>query len=128
MKKGTHHQNSIRAISSWLCLLFILLSSNRSALAAQPTLGDLDGDGQITVLDVVRLVNHIMGTTPLPSDKIIFADVNQDGAVNKSDLDLIAYIVAREIPAPGLPLNQFRETSPAAGEANVSVDRETVLR
>src|SRR2546425_8372114 len=37
-------------------------------------LGDLDGDGRATVLDLVRVINHLNETVPLPPDLQLVAD------------------------------------------------------
>jgi hypothetical protein len=51
--------------------------------------GDANGDGQINVLDVVTMVNYILGNSPEP---FVFenADVNGDGMVNV--LDVVATV------------------------------------
>jgi len=48
--------------------------------------GDLDGDGRATVLDLVRLINHLNGTVPLHPDLLLVADVNQDTVVDNADV------------------------------------------
>lgn len=47
--------------------------------------GDLDGDGQRTIVDVSRLYAHTMQTLPLDSETLACADVNGDGAVDIGD-------------------------------------------
>ena len=49
-------------------------------------IGDLNGDGIVNVVDVVALVNHIMGTTQLTGDALLRADLNGDGIVNVVDI------------------------------------------
>ncbi|MBR5650752.1 MAG: dockerin type I repeat-containing protein, partial [Bacteroidales bacterium] len=51
--------------------------------------GDANGDGTVSALDVVIIVNYIFGTTP---EEFVFenADINEDGVVNA--LDLVAII------------------------------------
>jgi len=66
-------------------------------------LGDFDGDGVATVLDIVRLANHLNGTAPLPPDLLLFADVNQDGIVDSRDVTAIAQAVLALTPLPDLP-------------------------
>ncbi len=121
---------------SWLLVLLLSLGV-RSALPAIPTLlGDLNNDGQVNVLDVVILNNHInrtansaSNTNVLPSSIFpYFADVNQDGLVTDADLGYLADIVLGINPLQPIPLTRIRESSPAAGETGVSVTRETVFR
>ena len=48
-------------------------------------LGDVNGDGDITVTDVMALVDYLLGTS---TEEIIVdnADTNQDGSVSVSDV------------------------------------------
>src|SRR2546423_9966593 len=66
-------------------------------------LGDLDGDGRATVLDLVLLINHLNGTAPLSSELLLFADVNQDGIVDSGDVTAIAHGILGLAPLPDLP-------------------------
>jgi len=49
-------------------------------------MGDLDGDGRATAVDLARLIQHLNGSRPLPTAIIPFADVNGDGAVSDKDV------------------------------------------
>ncbi len=55
---------------------------------AQP--GDVNLDGNLDVLDIVSVVNHILGNGELTGYALILADLNEDGVVNI--LDVIAII------------------------------------
>ena len=115
--------------NKWLLLVFlplILLSSQ--ALALPQKLGDLDGDGEATVLDIVRLINHINGSVPLSPDLQVLADVNQDGTINDVDVALIANAVVGLSILPNLPLDTIRLSSPLNGETEVAVTRETFFK
>ena len=50
------------------------------------SLGDVNGDGALNILDIVIIANIILGSTENVSD----ADVNQDGEVNS--LDIVALV------------------------------------
>lgn len=97
-------------------------------LGADPQLGDLDGDGRVTVLDVVKVVELSrsggLGATDL---ELVLADVNRDGVVNDADAALVASAAAGANTLPPLPLLTIRNSSPAAGEDGVSVTRESVF-
>ena len=57
-------------------------------------LGDLNFDGIINILDIVSLVNVILGVTENPSDDIMYAaDLNQDGSIDVLDIVLTVNIV-----------------------------------
>ena len=56
---------------------------------SQYTLGDLNGDESIDILDVVMSVNIILGVSdPLPA-----ADMNSDGIVNVLDIILLINLI-----------------------------------
>jgi hypothetical protein len=119
-------------------LAFALLAGilfSQSAMGLPQKLGDLDEDGQPTVLDLVRLINYLNGApsaaVPLDANPEAFralADVNQDGFVNSSDVDALADTILGILPGIELPLTRIRESSPAHGEGSVAVTRETVFR
>ena len=77
----------------------LLLSSNAQALVTIPVslsvggsgelLGDLNGDGEINVLDVVTLVNVILNG----GDYISAGDMNQDGALDVLDIVTLVNII-----------------------------------
>ncbi len=68
------------------------------AFGVPTKLGDLDEDGQATVLDVVILQNHLQGSSFLSPSLLPFADVNKDGVVNAVDATVLADIVLQRLP------------------------------
>jgi hypothetical protein len=74
------------------------------------SLGDLDEDQQATVTDLIRLINHKDGSAPLASELAPYADLDRDGNVTQTDVDLLARAI---VGAYQLPLPQFPG---AAGE------------
>ena len=58
-----------------------------SVMAAEP--GDLNQDGTLDILDVVQMINFVLGgDTPSESDLFI-GDLNQDGIINIQDIILL---------------------------------------
>src|SRR4051812_28557438 len=113
----------------WCCLIISLAALCTHAAQVYPdTLGDIDADGEITVLDLVKAINHFVGTSRLSNESAVFADVNQDGIVNENDINLIADAILKLRTLPQLPLAKILESSPAANATEVSVTRETILR
>lgn len=55
------------------------------------TPGDVNDDGVINILDIVGIVNHIMGTATLPVEEA--GDVNTDGMINILDIVQIVNII-----------------------------------
>ena len=52
-------------------------------------LGDLNGDNDITIADIVLLNRHVLGKTILSSEKLSLADVNKDGDITIGDVVLL---------------------------------------
>lgn len=48
--------------------------------------GDVNGDGQISIGDLIRIRNHLLGAALLSDEELAAADVNGDGAVQINDL------------------------------------------
>ena len=64
------------------------------------TPGDVNGDGSLNVMDVVKLVNYIMGRNP--SDFVfVAADMDENGKINVMDLvNVVEVIMAAPQQAP----------------------------
>ena len=56
-------------------------------------LGDINLDSIINVLDVIQVVNFILGEVIPSEQQVISADVNEDGLVNVTDIILIVNII-----------------------------------
>ena len=111
-----------------LALLLSLLVTSSFAATLPEKLGDLDNDGQITILDLMRLGDHLDNATLLPAALMPFADLNQDGFVNEQDFDLMIKTIMQENPVQTFPAARIREASPANGEELVSLARTVILR
>jgi hypothetical protein len=74
------------------------------ANSAIPTaMGDLDGDGQPSVLDMTLLVGYLQNTNSLLPQVGVFADVNRDGVINSNDILALAdAILGRTALLPAL--------------------------
>ena len=57
------------------------------------TLGDVNGDKQIDISDVVAMVNYILGSTSSTSFKPQAADINKDGNIDISDVVSLVNII-----------------------------------
>jgi hypothetical protein len=55
--------------------------------------GDPTGDGNINVLDMLAIANHILRTVPLDQQQMYRADCNGDGNVNVLDMVGIANVI-----------------------------------
>ena len=60
-------------------------------------LGDVNGDGEITIVDSTILQKYIVGQTTLDDETLNVADVNKDGAVTIVDATLIQKFVVKTI-------------------------------
>jgi hypothetical protein len=55
--------------------------------------GDINADGDINVIDVVQLVNFILGNTSPGEDEASNADLNSDGLLNILDVVALVNII-----------------------------------
>lgn len=111
-------------------ILLIILTAMSLALrsgAQNLHLGDLDNDGVIEVTDLALLYEHIKGTGSLDEHRTVLADVTKDGAVNQADADEMVREILQSRTPEQLPLSTVRFTSPAPGEGDVAVTRETIV-
>jgi hypothetical protein len=57
--------------------------------------GDTNFDGIVDILDIVRIVNHIMGNSEFNDDEFTAADFNADGIIDILDIvQIVNYILA----------------------------------
>ena len=56
-------------------------------------IGDVNGDSIINVLDVVMIVNHVLGLNNLESAQIVFADLNSDSIINVIDIVILMNLI-----------------------------------
>ncbi len=90
--------------------------------------GDMDGDGQPTILDVVQILRIVIGADP----ETPVADANQDGVVNITDAMLMVRCVIGIEPWPigviddAEPL-QILSTAPEDGATGVATDTTLVI-
>jgi uncharacterized protein (TIGR02145 family) len=66
--------------------------------------GDVNGDDEVNVLDVITMVNYIMGGSPDPFD-MEAADMNADGVINILDVIFVSNLI-QQTPGmlrPGTP-------------------------
>ena len=101
-----------------LVLIFLSLSILHSA-AVPKLIGDLNEDGEATVLDIVRLMNFLNGRASIPASSgvqlsdfgpyaplpAIYADINEDGVIDQKDVELLeqAILGYRSLPNPTAP-------------------------
>ena len=59
--------------------------------------GDVDGDGDVTTADAVRLVRYLVELVELTPEQVLAADVNHDGDITSADsIKLVRYLVGLE--------------------------------
>jgi hypothetical protein len=73
------------------------------SFAARPSavpyrMGDLDGDGQPTVLDLTLLIGYLNDTNTLLPQVAVFADVNRDGVIYSNDVSALADAIMGRTP------------------------------
>jgi hypothetical protein len=63
-------------------------------LSSQIIAGDTNLDGIVDILDIVRIVNYILGNLEFNSDEIAVADYNMDNIIDILDIvQIVNYIL-----------------------------------
>ena len=78
----------------------------------EPIWGDVNGDLLINVIDIVEIVQHILGYLTFTDDQFYIADSNQDGEVNVIDiLNAVNIILEINEPMPTWLLEDINHNS-----------------
>jgi hypothetical protein len=67
-----------------------------------PICSDCNGDRQITVSDVVYLINYLFKGGPIPVPKVCLGDANGDGKITVSDVVYLINYLFKGGPPPGI--------------------------
>jgi hypothetical protein len=67
-----------------------------------PNMGDANGDGVVNVADVVEAVNAMNDKTSTKF-KFSYADLNQKGKIDQTDIDIIVNLIYSNIPKLYIP-------------------------
>ncbi len=84
----------------------VMFRGNVYASSGEPAMGDVNGNGVVTVADAILVLRHIVDMSKLDSEQLKRADVNGDGAVNVGDVVLILRYIVKLIdkfPAADTP-------------------------
>ena len=55
--------------------------------------GDINDDSLLNIVDIVSLVNHVLGTTTLTEGSLAAADLNADGTINVVDIIALVNLI-----------------------------------
>ena len=61
-----------------------------------PVTGDLDGDGNINIMDMMQSLNYVSKKGQLTDEQFAAADINGDGKVNLTDLMLLLNYISKK--------------------------------
>lgn len=84
-------------IMSLIMAVIILFSITVSASAVAFTYGDVDGDGEVMMLDAVMLQKNIVKLTGLTTAETVRGDVNIDKMITMKDVVYIQRYIAKLI-------------------------------
>lgn len=70
----------------------------------RPVIGDLNGDGAVTLVDVELLNRYVSGNGTLSEAALANAKIDTNSVVDKADLILLRKVVVRALSAEDLPL------------------------
>ena len=75
-------------------------NDNAIELSSYLTLGDINDDGSINILDVVLLINFILGSDSPTDAESIASDLNGDRIINILDVVQLVNIILIEVDTP----------------------------
>lgn len=83
--------------------------SEEEYVADQVLLGDIDGDGVVTVSDSKLLGLYVLSPThfPLTEKQLIAADIDQDGKIDSKDMAMLNNIIGNIIPGGSAPTKKI---------------------
>lgn len=83
--------------------------SEEEYVADQVLLGDIDGDGVVTVSDSKLLSLYILSPThfPLTEKQLIAADIDQDGKIDSKDMAMLNNIIGNIMPGGSTPTKKI---------------------
>ena len=83
--------------------------SEEEYVADQVLLGDIDGDGVVTVSDSKLLGLYVLSPThfPLTEKQLIAADIDQDGKIDSKDMSMLNNIIGNIIPGGSAPTKKI---------------------
>ena len=92
VEQNTVYEYCIEAVndcgaSDWLC---------REGSLASGMIGDINLDTQIDVLDIVILLNYILGLDNPAEEQLWLADINQDGILNVLDVVVLVTLILEQ--------------------------------
>ena len=89
-----------------------VISPAKSGIKAKVLLeGDVNGDDQVNVLDIVDLARYLKGKARTAFVKTN-ADINGDGVINKADLTSLSLLIVEDMPV------MTPELEPLRGDSN----------
>ncbi|WZU00637.1 dockerin type I repeat-containing protein [Erysipelothrix sp. D19-032] len=59
--------------------------------------GDVNGDGILNISDMAMIKSHLMGVRRLEKSEQLRADINKDGIVDGTDLEIVRIIIQRKL-------------------------------
>ena len=75
---------------TWLCCLFAAVKTSAAVTEGR---GDINGDGNISTVDIMMCVSYVKGTSSPDAAKKEMADINGDGKLNTTDIMLMIGVV-----------------------------------
>jgi len=86
-----------------IAIILISLLVFKVIAQSRDSLGDVNDDGVINVLDIVRIVNIILENEPLPTEYELWAgDVNSDGQIDIADVVILVQVIMENDDCPYL--------------------------
>lgn len=101
-------------------VLVLLCGSFFANTSSAATVGDLNHDGRVDVLDLVILIDHFNNSAALASTNLALADITDDGYLTEEDITAMESAVLG-VPILGAPRPVRLEPGSGASEVGVTV-------
>jgi len=84
IRKSLFRRNLLASVSAIAAVLLLSITVVTNLKADKPLLADINGDGEVNVLDSLMLAQNIDSNTPNSKN-----DLNGDGQINSQDLQIV---------------------------------------
>ncbi len=103
--------------------LVVVMVLSLSVVAFAAKLGDVNGDGSVTAVDAMMVLQHVAGSRTLTAEQQKKADANKDGQLGAVDARKILQMVAGLIPTEEMDSTNSPSVGGDDGDDSITWDQ-----